>query len=433
MLATRGLATIAITAVIACGRSAPEPSPTTSPPTSPPSQAAYVWQRNWTPGVRDAVAHPPTGIDELRVLIAEVSPSASLTMMPVDAESLANAGVSIALVIRIEGSRPIEALSLEPIVAAANRLRAADVNVIGIEVDHDCATARLAGYARWLASQRHTIEAASRPEHTRRAHTATDRPDHFPAGNQVDRSAAGAGSPDDTVHDATGAYRFSITALPTWASSPALIDVARAVDEIVVQVHAVRAPLIFDANTAWRDLHRFARAIANEMRDDAREKAALRVALPTYSAIVRDVEVSVDPEDVARFVRRLRTEPIAGVDGIVWFRLPVEGDEQTWSRATFARLVDGARASHPIARTPHANIELVSQGDHRFDVVVSNPTGTLVDLPPIRIAGDIGAADMVAGYREAGPGRWDAPRRSLARGERIVIGWIYGKDISLVE
>ena len=388
MYGTRGLAAIALTAVIACGRSSIEPSPAAVSQATGPSQAAYVWQRNWTPGVRDAVAHPPAGIDGLHVLIAEVSPAThasasptasspsppTLTMMAVDASSLAAAHVPITLVVRLEGSRPIADLSLDPVLRSADALRAAGVEIGGIEIDHDCATARLADYAYWLSARRPT------------------------------------------------GYRFSITALPTWASSPALIDVAHAVDEIVVQVHAVRAPMIFDANIAWRDLTRFARAV----------KTPMRVALPTYSAMVRDVEVSVDPDDVAVFVDRLAKTPIAGVGGIVWFRLPVEGDEQTWSRATFARIV----ARDPVASAgidARAKVELVAQGDQRFDVVVSNPTDALVEMPPVHIAGDIGAADMVMGYRELGSGRWEAPRRSLAHNERIVIGWIHGKDLTLVD
>lgn len=404
MFGTRGLAAIALTALMACTRSAPsEPTPSV-----PPSQGAYVWQRNWTPGVRDAVAHPPVGIDGLRVLIAEVAPVSEgppvLETMAVDAPSLAAAHVPITLVVRIEGSRPIEGLSLARVVGVADALRAGGVDVAGIEVDHDCATARLAEYARWLAGQR----------------TSATPPSVSAPSGSVAPSASSA---------TRERYRFSITALPTWASSPALIDVANAVDEIVVQVHAVRAPLIFDANTAWRDLTRFARAITPARTTGVAGRVlALRVALPTYRAVVRGLDVSVDPEDVAAFVRRLSTTPIAGVGGIAWFRLPVEGDEQTWPRATFARIVAGASPGQR-----GAVVELVAQGDQQFDVVVSNPTGELVEMPAVHVVGDIGAADMVMGYRATGAGRWEAPPKTLARDERIVIGWIQGKDISLVD
>lgn len=368
MCAWRAAIVIA-TVVAACGR-APIREHT------PLEQSAYVWQRNWTPAVREAVAHAP--VRELRVLTAEVDARGALARVPIDTQALVtntrvavqDAGIAhdVVLVVRIEGARPIEGLSLAPIVALGRELEASGVRIAGLEVDHDCATARLPDYARWLATQRPP-------------------------------------------------WRFSITALPTWANGD-VAAVAKIVDEIVVQVHAVRAPLIFDANQAARDLARFARAVDKPMR----------VALPTYSAVVKGMEVGVDPRDVDAFVRHLEEKPVAGVKGIVWFRLPVEGDTQTWSAATFARIV--ARQG---TDAPRARVSLVAQGDDRYDVVASNPGDERVELPPVHITGAVDAADLVAGYREQGPGRWDAPPRTLARKESIVIGWIHGKDIALVD
>jgi hypothetical protein len=369
MYATRGSRFVVLFAVLASGcGGAPEPV-AVQPRVA---QAAYVWQRNWTPGVREAVAHPLAELDGLHVLAAEVDATGDdLTLVRLDEAALVASHRPITLVLRIDGSRPIAGLSLAPLVGVGDALRTAGVDVAGIEVDHDCATARLADYAAWL-----------------------------------------------TAHRPAAPLRFSITALPTWAGAPSLAEVAAAVDEIVVQVHAVRAPAIFDGNDAWRDLARFASAVPT---------TRLRVALPTYSAVVRGDEIGVDPDDVAAFVRRLATRPITGVEGIVWFRMPVAGDDQTWSPATFARVVTGH------ASEARARITLVERGADRFDVVVTNPSDGLVDLPPVHVEGAIAAADLVQGYREQKPGRWDAPRRSLAGKEQLVIGWIHGKDLQLVE
>jgi hypothetical protein len=165
----------------------------------------------------------------------------------------------------------------------------------------------------------------------------------------------------------------------------------------------------------------------------ATARPALRVALPTYSATVRGIEMRVEPDDVAAFLHALESKPIAGVGGIVWFRLPVDGDAQTWSRGTFARVVAPRRGDHVAPSAIGPKLELVAQGEGRFDVVVSNAGPMTVELPAVHVTGEIREADMVMGYRADGPGRWEAPHRSLARNERIVIGWIHGKDLSLVD
>ncbi|HUS26946.1 MAG TPA: DUF3142 domain-containing protein [Kofleriaceae bacterium] len=358
----RALALLVI--VAACDRNraaAPKPA-------VPAHQDAYVWQRSWTPAVRDAVEHAPAKIEGLRILAAEVAVGDPLHAISLDAPSLAASGRRVTLVLRINGSRPMDDLSIAPLLATAQTLQQAGVDVAGIEVDHDCATARLAAYARWLALQDHA------------------------------------------------SLRLSITALPTWAESPALRDVATAVDEIVVQVHAVRAPAIFDPNVAWHDLVRFSREVRG---------TPLRVALPTYGAVVRGMEVEADVRDVAAFERRLAAESI--VDGVVWFRLPVKGDPQTWSPATFAHVVERGTPD-----APQAKLALVARGADQFDVVARNEGTELVDLPPVRVAGAIDAADMI-GYRAVTQHEWAAPHRSLAPSESITIGWIRGKDITLVD
>jgi hypothetical protein len=377
MHASAGARRVFAIAAVATAASCHRPPEARLASAAPLAQAAYVWQRGWTPAVREAVAHPLAALDGLRVLAAEVDGPDHVTLIHLDPAALAAAHRPITLVLRIDGARPIAGLSLASLVVLGAELRAGGVDVTGIEVDHDCATARLAAYAAWLTAQR-------------------------PA----------------------APWRLSITALPTWSESPALADVAAAVDELVVQVHAVRAPTIFDADAAWRDLGRFARAIADAR---ARRVLALRVALPTYGALVGGLEVRAEPDQLAAFVRRLEARPIDGVDGIVWFRLPVVGDAQTWSAAMFARVVTGQ------APTGRAEVALLARGADRFDVVITNPGDAPVDLPPVRVEGDVADAELVQGYRALGPGRWEAPRRPLAGHARLVIGWLTGKDVQLVE
>jgi hypothetical protein len=326
----------------------------------PLDQDAYVWQRNWTPAVHAAVATAPAALGGLRVLVAEAA-DPQLAMVAADP---VEAHRPLTLVVRIDGARPIAELSLAPVLAVADRWRAAGIAVAGIEIDHDCATARLPDYATWLRA-------------------------HRPAG-----------------------LRYSITALPTWAGSPALHDVAAAVDELVVQVHAVRAPAIFEP-AARADLARFAAAVP---------EASLRVALPTYRAQVYGTPVEVEPAVVRAFVDELEREPIANVHGIVWFRLPVAGDDTTWSTDTFAALIE--------RRAPPASlveVTLRARGDDRFDIVATNPTARSAELPAVRLAGDLEAVELVGGYSERARFHYRPPHRRLAPGETQAIGWVRGK------
>ncbi|HEY4178008.1 MAG TPA: DUF3142 domain-containing protein [Kofleriaceae bacterium] len=332
-------------------------------------QSAYVWQRNWTPAVRDAVAHPTAGLDRLDVLAGEVGEGgAAVKLVAIDSASLLASHLPIVLVVRVNGSRIDKQLTLEPLLVEELELRAAGVNVRGIQIDHDSATAALGDYAAWLASVR-------------------------PGGD----------------------LKFSITALPAWGSEAARL--ASVVDEITVQVHAVRVPFIFDANDAWHDLAHFAQAC----------HTPLRVALPTYRAVVHGDEVRAEPVQIAAFVRRLETHPIAGVGGIAWFRLPVSGDGETWSPAMFASIVATRSAD-----APRAQLSLVPSGPDVFDVVATNPGPDDVELPSLHVAGALETADLI-GYRELAPGAWEAPNRSLRHDERVVIGWMRGKDLSLVQ
>ena len=291
-----------------CGLAAPACGDPSARSVHSLSHEAYVWQRAWTGAVRTSVAAAPDELSGLRVLALEVEtfPTASSSVAghglgdaprvvwpEVDTAALVHSGRPVTAVVRIDGSRPLPTLSLAPLWNRLAGWRERGVDLVGVEFDHDCATAALSDYADWLR---------------------TNEP---PLG-----------------------LRLSITALPTWARSPALAEVAAAVDELVVQVHAIRSPSLFAPDQAWAWLTSFANAVDNR---------PLRVALPTYSARVSGVALTADPHEVAAFVRQLRREPVANVRGVVWFRLPIEGDGLTWSAATL-RAVIADRALAPDVR-----------------------------------------------------------------------------------
>ncbi|MBP8808105.1 MAG: DUF3142 domain-containing protein [Kofleriaceae bacterium] len=336
------------------------------PRSEPLPHDAYVWQRAWTGAVRAAAAAPPDAIGALRVLAVEFDRGGA-HWPAVDLAALTASRRPVVLVARIDGRRRPEELPRRDLIAAAARWQAAGVAVRGLEIDFDCATGQLADYARWL------VEA---------------------------RPPAPLG--------------WSITALPTWADSRALPAVAAAVDELVVQVHAVRAPAIFTAATARRELRRFAAAVAPR---------PLRVALPTYDAWVAGALRRSDPLEVASFVRWLETTAAPPIAGVVWFRLPVLGDDRAWSSTTLAAVIAGA----PLA--PALTAAVAPAGAERFDVVLVNRGTIAAPWPDLTLTGADLRAELVGGYRLAADHRYLAPGRTLAPGARAVVGWATGKDV----
>lgn len=364
-------------------------------PAVPLPQDAYVWQRRWTPALGDALRQSSDMIGRWRVLVAELDGAGRPTRTAPDWGTIARSGRPIVLVVRIDGSvpPPADPAFLDEVARVAEGAAGQGVTVAGIEIDHDCATARLDGYARFLAGV---------------------------------RSRLPAGLP------------LSITALPTWLPSPLFGAVAGRVDEIVLQVHAVRNPHfgLFDGRRALGWLDTLAR----------RTDKPFRVALPTYGVRVRwgeggriaDVESEVPtlagdgpadelmaaPADVAGLLRALERDPPPRLRGVVWFRLPSAEDDRAWSLATWRAVVQGG------ALRPTLSVEARDGGAPGLRDLVLVNTGVIdAGLPrAIQLDAACALADGVGGYEL----RRDGPRPTLARtrdgmlrgGQARVIGWM---------
>lgn len=369
---SRGLLVIAALAAGAPAR------PMAPPPARPLAHDTYLWQQVWTAPVQASVAAAPAELDGLRVLMLEVRPRISTTFprtepwwVPVDPASLARAHRPVTAVIRIEGARLPPADEPVPMTSVIDRIeawRAAGVDVVGVEIDHDSATAALADYATWLR--------AMRPR---------------------------------------APLRWSITALPTWADDPAgLRALAAAVDELVVQVHAVRYPRIFDDAEA----RGWIRAVAA-----AAPHARLRVALPTY----RTPLAAASPVEVARFLRWLERGPDApAVRGVVWFRLPVDGDRNAWPTPTLRAVIRGDRLA------PAVSVSVVARAPGLHDLVLTNRGTLAAPWPALRLRG-ADTADLIGGYAPDpdAAGRWAPPARELQPGQSTIVGWAAGEEVAV--
>jgi hypothetical protein len=332
------------------------------------SHEAYVWQRLWPTEVGQAVASPPRGIGALHVLARESTDGGPVDTRA-DLPALARSGRDVVAVMRIEGALPLDPIAVDGLAALVAGWRQQGVRVTGIEIDYDCASARLPAYLDWLTRARTSL----------------------------------------------GGLPLAITALPTWLGSPTLQRLAAAVDGVVVQVHTIAAPVLFDAQRARRDLEAWAHVTGR----------SFRVALPTYRARLRDGRwLAAAPDELARFVTELRQRPIPGLRGVVWFRLGHRADANSWSAATLAAVVAGADL------TPHITPRLIAGEAGALDVLLEN-TGAIDAPAPGRLAfsGDLEVLGGVQGFGAQGNLLLASVPPHLRAGDALVIGFVRGKGI----
>jgi uncharacterized protein DUF3142 len=304
-------------------------------------QDAYVWQRQWTPAVVAALQQSSDLVRAWRVLAAQSDERGHLRPTAVEWTAFENNGRPVILVVRIDGqlTQWDEEVLLDDLRAVLSQWRQNRVPVAGVEIDHDCGTARLSAYAHFLAELRTQIE--------------------------------------DVVP-------LSITALPAWLSAPDLAAVLAQADEVVLQVHAVQSPRagLFDLQLARRWVATLAR----------RSATPFRVALPTYGSRVSwhqdgsllaveseapllaggyaAVELMAPPQEVSLFLRGLERDPPAQLLGIVWFRLPTDDDSRAWSLDTWRAVIQGKPLQARIEVLVHnsdtpgmSNLVLINRGD----------------------------------------------------------------------
>ncbi|MGO4703322.1 DUF3142 domain-containing protein [Dyella sp. 2RAB6] len=367
-------------------------------PSAPLLHDAYIWQRQWNPAVTSALTQSADAIRVWRVLAAQTDARGQLQPVTIDRTALAATHRPVVLVIRIDGQLP--QWDADALLAQTLALRNAwsGVPLAGIEIDHDCGTARLPAYADFLARLKRAL----------------------------------------------GTTPLSITALPAWLASDQLEDVTGQVDEVVLQVHAVQSPRagLFDPALARSWIDRFA----------ARAGKPFRVALPTYGSRVawddngrvvaiesetpllaggtEASELVAAPAEVAKLLAGLRDDPPKGLAGIVWFRLPTTQDARAWSLPTWRAVMAGAplKATLAVFFQPGAvagAADIVLRNDGEVDARLPSR----IDLPAA-----CSIADGVNGYALGQQGGRPFLRRErdgwLRAHYQRAIGWARCGDAS---
>lgn len=296
------MAWLAAVLLAACGEKA-EPVPI--------AHDAYVWQRRWQPALTAALRDSADLVGAWRILAGEVDRQGPLQPIAVDRAAIAASGRPAIPVVRI--AAPLATLDRAALIADLVALRGDWPTSAALEIDHDCGTRQLADYARFLVALRRAL----------------------PPGQ-----------------------RLSLTVLPDWLGARELDGVLATVDEAVLQVHSLDKPAhrLFDAAGARAWTASLAR----------RTDKPFRVALPNYgsrlvfdgqgriAAVESEVpfaagqagevagegrELFAAPATVSAFLRWLERTSPRHLAGVVWFRLPLAGDQRAWTPATWRAVI----------------------------------------------------------------------------------------------
>lgn len=354
-------------------------------------QQLYIWQRQWRPAHAEALARTRAEFSTLRVLALQAQPQEGWTRARIDPAMLKADGRPIIAVVRLDGQLP--QLDGPAIHGQIQRLlsdwQAAGLAVMGVEIDHDCASARLPAYAELLTELRQELPAQ---------------------------------------------LKLSITALPAWLVSPQLEQLLSSVDSSVLQVHAVSNPAqgLFAPQTALR----WAQAYA------ARSPKPFYLALPAYGVGLIETdsgaplveseaalnsraprrELQAEPRQVASLIRALQAAPPRQLAGLIWFRLPLAGDRRAWPLRTLQAVASG--------RPLRADLRVAISRSGALSELVLHNQGNLSGALPAQIelsVNDCDSADALGGYRlQRSANRLVWLRQSpgqLAAGQRLALGW----------
>jgi len=327
-------------------------------------QEAYLWQRQWTPRVINALLDSPKHFDGIQILAAEITwddDGPHTHTIAYDHHTLNKLNMPLTLVLRIgpcsasflKGTPANEAVLLQ----SRKLLETAQeygIPLAEFQVDFDCAEKKLANYRVLLESIQILL-----------------------------------------VNEYPG-ITLSFTALPSWLKhSSDFRKLAAAADSFVLQVHSLEKPTTIDAPLTLCDPPRSLEWI----RMASSIGAPFRVALPTYAyEVVYDAHgnfqrlmaegtrtpprtgeqvriVRSDPAAMAELAQTIRQTAFPQCTGIIWFRLPVPGDRLNWASRTLQVILDGG--------IPSAHLQANTTWDKNGLVTLSllNSGDTAMPLP----------------------------------------------------
>jgi len=338
-LNTKTILLIALIALAGCHR-------TEQTISGPLKQRGYVWQREWTPAVIDAIGEAEPRMDGVVLLGAEVNlggKKPEIVKAPIDWDAVKRQSKHCSIALRVSpfagpfraddaAARTIIDLTRELLSGA----REHNVDVEELQFDFDCARKNLGAYRTWLQMLR------------------------------------------PVVHPA----RFVITTLPAWLDDSQFSALVREVDGYVLQVHSV--PISAGTNAKLSD----ARLAREWVRNAARFGIPFEVALPTYRCAAgygpdgkllsvamdsvqpvwppgtRVLEFGADADEIAAMVNDWQKTRPPQLRELIWYRVPIATDTRNWRWPTLSAVMSG--------RLPKHKLNILQEGENPIDLSIFN-------------------------------------------------------------
>ncbi|MEO7992986.1 MAG: DUF3142 domain-containing protein [bacterium] len=377
----------------------------------------YIWQRAWTPEVREAMVTAAPSVGAFAVQLAEIDGSTEppgVRGAAIDWALLASLQHPVTLTIRLASdgpdltvANPQVALIQQRFADGVEDATAAGVTIASIQLDYDCPTEQLTAYTEVLAS----LKRKNNP------------------------------------------LPLTITALPAWLDSPGMEALAHAVDGYALQVHSLQRPdpdssaiTVCDPRLARRWIDQAARlgrpftvvlpAYGYAVGHDAAGRVTGLLAEQAFegwpAGTVTVDEVTPDPSAMAALVRELRDDPPQSFQGCVWFRLPVSNDRRGWRWCTLAKVMAGTAPSPrfevALTHAPEGAIDCtlrnVGDADGIFTgaVAITSSAATEDDYPWHDALNRGAMLVSAANWVEWRPGNPEGLR--LRPGDECALGWV---------